>query len=128
MRRKGWAAWPTANQSKGGQWYTCSETVMPAVDEKERVGSLAHNQPKQDRLMEASATRLQNIETKNLLREKAKAIHSWNQFTTMKLKNGMHLDGDLLQGYNGHMSVQKYYKIPGVGETRTPKHASGAKK
>ena len=101
---------------------------MPAVDEKERVGSLAHNQPKQDRLMEASATRLQNIETKNLLREKAKAIHSWNQFTIMKLSNGMHLDGDLLKGYNGHMSVQKYYKIPGVGETRTPKHASGAKK
>jgi len=43
----------------GGQLkQTCSETEMPPVEEKERVGSLAHKNPKQDRLMEASALSL----------------------------------------------------------------------
>jgi hypothetical protein len=37
---------------------TCSETEIPAVEEKERVGSLPHKNPKQDRLIEASALRL----------------------------------------------------------------------
>jgi hypothetical protein len=35
--------------------HTCSETEIPAVEEKERVGSLPHKNPKQDRLIEASA-------------------------------------------------------------------------
>jgi hypothetical protein len=38
--------------------HTCSETEIPAVEEKERVGSLPHKNPKQDRLIEASALRL----------------------------------------------------------------------
>ncbi len=34
---------------------------MPAVEEKDKVGSLAHRKPKQERLIEASAPHLKYV-------------------------------------------------------------------